>query len=171
MSTRAPGAPARPSLVAAVVSRLRAVAHELARFGTVGAVCAVVDIVLFNLLRSGADLDPLSSKAVAGTVAATLSYFLNRHWTWRHRARTGLAREYRLFIGLSAVGLAIAEVCLVISHYVLGLTHPVWDNLSANGVGLVLGAAWRFWSFKRWVFLPIEDEATADHDAAAAAAV
>jgi putative flippase GtrA len=77
-----------------------------------------------------------------------------------------VARELPLFIVLSAVGLGIAEFCLVFSHYVLGYHSVLSDNLSANGIGLVLGMLWRFWSFKRWVFLP--DDPERDEEAAEA---
>ena len=53
-------------------------------------------------------------------MAATSSYFMNRHWTWRDRDRTSLGRELPLFLLLSAVGLGIALACLGISHYGLG---------------------------------------------------
>jgi hypothetical protein len=43
--------------------------------------------------------------------------------------------------------------------------------VSANVIGLVLGTAWRYWSFRRWVFLPIESAEQADHDAAVNAPV
>lgn len=149
--------------------RLESLVHELAKFGLVGGFCFALDIGLFNLLRFGPlDVGPLTSKAVSTTVAATASYFLNRHWTFSHRARTGVVREYRVFIVLSAVGLLITEACLVVSHYLLGLHSAFADNVSANGVGLVLGTTWRFWAFKRWVFLPVE--ATSDEAARDAAA-
>ena len=48
--------------------------------------------------------------------------------------------------------MAIAVATLGISHYVLGFTSPLADNIAANGVGLALGTAFRFWSYRRWVF-------------------
>ena len=53
---------------------------------------------------------------------------------------------------LNGVGLLIALACLAISHYVLDLTSPLADNVAANVIGLGLGAAFRFWSYRRWVF-------------------
>ena len=38
------------------------------------------------------------------------------------------------------------------SHYVLDLRSPLADNISANGVGLVLGTLFRFWAYRRFVF-------------------
>lgn len=145
-------------VVRALYDRFRVLIHEIAKFGIVGAFNAVLDIALFNALRH-AGVGPLTSKALSVTVAATSSYFMNRHWSFAHRARTGIKREYVLFVVLSAIGLAIAEACLAVSHYALGHTSVLADNVAANGFGLVLGTVWRFWSFKRWVFLPGEPNA------------
>jgi putative flippase GtrA len=51
----------------------------------------------------------IGAKTTSVAVAATSSYFMNRHWTFRHRARTGLRREYTLFFLLNGVGLLIAN--------------------------------------------------------------
>ena len=143
------------SLVRTVYDRFQILIHELAKFGVVGAFNAGLDIALFNVLRDQG-VGPLTSKALSVTVAATSSYFMNRHWSFAHRARSGVRREYTMFIILSAVGLGIALTCLGISHYALGFKSKLADNVAANGIGLVLGTTWRFWSFKRWVFLPQE---------------
>lgn len=124
---------------------------EVLRFGVVGVGGVIVDIGLFNVFRH-TGIGPLSSKGMSTTTAAVLSYFANRHWSFAHRARTGLRRELPLFIILSAVGLGIAEGCLAISYYGLHQHSTLAENISANGFGLVLGTIWRFWSFKRWVF-------------------
>jgi putative flippase GtrA len=144
------------SLVRTLYDRFQVLIHEVAKFGIVGAFNAVLDIALFNWLHFSVGIGPLTSKALSVTVAATSSYFMNRHWAFAHRARTGIKREYVLFIVLSAVGLAIVEVCLGVTRYGFGRTDPLALNIAANGVGLVLGTLWRFWSFKRWVFLPSE---------------
>ena len=52
----------------------------------------------------------------------------------------------------SARAVDIALTCLATSHYLLGLTSTLADNLSANGVGLALGTAFRFWAYPRFVF-------------------
>jgi putative flippase GtrA len=151
--------------VRSIYSQFRGLIHELAQFGIAGLATAVEDIGLFNiLLHEG--LNPILCKAISTTIAALTSYAINRNWAFRHRARTGSTRELPRFIALSAVGLGIVELCLAVSHYGLGLTSPLADNLSANGVGLVLGTIWRYWSFRRWVFLPSESPELADRDAA-----
>ena len=138
--------------------------REAAKFGLIGLVNFVVDVGLFNILRHTAFTDkPVTAKVISTSVAIVSSYFMNRHWTWRERSRTGLRRELPLFVVLSGVGLGISLGCLGVSHYLLGFTSVLADNLSANGVGLVLGMLFRFWSFQKWVFLkapvptPLED--------------
>ena len=135
-------------------SAWKRLAAELGKFGVVGAVNFALDLVVFNLLLVTVFHQlPLLAKASSTVVAATSSYFMNRHWTWRHRARSGTRRELVLFLVMSAIALAITEACLLLSHYGLGMTSRLADNVSANGVGLVLSTAWRFFSFKKWVFL------------------
>ena len=139
-------------------------ARELLKFGVVGAVAFVVDIGVFNLVYLATDGDkPLTAKTVSVVAATTVAYFGNRHWTFRHRRRSGLRREYALFLLLNGVGLAIALACLFVSHYVLDFTSALSDNIAANGVGLVLGTMFRFWSYRRWVFpAALDEEAAAE---------
>lgn len=141
-------------------STFRNLIHEIAKFGIVGAFNYVVDAVLSNVFHFGIGLGPLTSKGLSTVIAATSSYFLNRHWTWRNRARTGLFREYRLFMALSAIALAITLVPLGLTYYVFGWHGKLAFNISANVIGVGLAMVFRFWSFKRWVFLapPTADE-------------
>jgi len=61
------------------------------------------------------------------------------------------------------IGLGIGLGCLWISHYALGLTSPLADNISANVVGLGLGTLFRFWSYRKWVFREELELDEADH--------
>jgi len=141
-------------------SPLQRLAAELGKFGIVGAVNFALDLAVFNvLLFSVWPTHPMAAKAISTTIAATSSYFMNRHWTWRHRSRTGVRRELAIFFLMSAIGLGITEACLLISRDLLDLTSKLTDNISANVVGLVLATGWRFFSFRRWVFLQPEEPA------------
>ena len=142
--------------------RLEHLVHEVAKFGVVGLASFVIDIGLFNLLRGISDAGPLAdkpltAKIISVSVATTFAYFGNRFWTFRNRARTSMRREYVLFFVLNAVGLLIALGCLWFSHYALGLTSRLADNISANVVGIGLGTLFRFWSYRKWVFLDTAD--------------
>ncbi|MFL6138990.1 MAG: GtrA family protein [Frankiaceae bacterium] len=143
--------------------------HEVVRFGLVGAANVVVDVGIFNALLFGPlERKPLTAKVISTGIAIISSYFMNRHWTWRERARTGILRELPLFLVLSGIGLGITLGCLAVSHYGLDLTSKLADNIAANVIGLGLSMVWRFWSFKRWVFLapPGETEPATPAEAA-----
>jgi putative flippase GtrA len=144
-----------------LIERLRRLAHEAMKFGVVGGVGYVIDVSLFNLLRYGGnpgvlDHKPLTAKAISVAVATVVTYLGNRHWTWRNRERSGARREVTLFFLLNGIGLLIAVGCLAISHYVLDLRSPLADNISANVVGLALGMAFRFWSYRTFVFRRVD---------------
>lgn len=140
-----------------VYYRLHSVVRELLKFGTVGALAFVVDVGVFNLARLALELGPLTSKTLSVVVATTVAYIGNRHWTFRERDRQGLTREYVLFFLLNAIGLLISLLCLAVAYYGLGLTSTLAQNIAANGVGLALGTAFRFWSYRRFVFPELED--------------
>ena len=148
-----------------LLKRLRRLASEAMRFGAVGAAGFIVDVSLFNALRYAGDPGllqhkPLTAKAISVAAATVVTYLGNRHWTWSHRARSGARREVTLFLLVNGVGMAIALVCLAISHYALDLRSPLADNISANGFGLVLGMMFRFWGYRTYVFrrLPPSDQ-------------
>ncbi len=137
--------------------QLHLLIRESLKFATVGSFGFVVDVAIFNaLMYSGGEgplhHKPLTAKTISVLLATLVTYTGNRHWTFRHRARTGVAREYTLFFLLNGVGLGIALACLAVSRYVLGLSGPLADNIAANVIGLALGTLFRFWSYRRWVF-------------------
>lgn len=140
--------------------------RELAKFGIVGLSALVIDIGLFNFLRfaggEGPMFDrPISSKIISVAVATTFAYLGNRFWTFRERGRTNMGREYLMFFGLNAIAMVIAIGCLWFSHYYMGWDSAFADNISANVVGLGLGTAFRFWSYRKFVFPAIPNDA--DH--------
>lgn len=141
------------AFVRSLHARVEHLLHELAKFGVVGAIAFVVDVGTFNLLRNGAmDDKVLTAKIVSTVFATTVAFIGNRQWTFRHRERAGLRREYVLFFVLNGLGLAISLSFLALSHYVLGFTSPLADNISANIVGMAFATIFRFWSYRRYVF-------------------
>ena len=171
MSTVAP----RRFSISAWIDRLRdslsTLMREIAKFGTVGLMAFVIDVGLFNLLMFAGGAGPLNdkpltAKALSVIAATTFAYFGNRFWTFRHRGRTHMGREYILFFALNGVAMVIALSCLWFSHYALGFDSILADNISANVIGLALGTLFRFWSYRRWVFPEIRDGDSAERELA-----
>jgi putative flippase GtrA len=130
----------------------RILAKELSAFGVVGFINLFVDIGLFNWLHFGVGLGPTTAKVISTGVATTSAYFMNRHWSFSHRARTGLAREYSLFFGLNGIALLIGVAINDTTYYLLSRTDHLSMNV-ANLLGIGVGTVFRFWAYKRWVFL------------------
>lgn len=137
---------------------MRGLIAQLSRFGVVGLVGLVIDIGLFNLLRAGVlspesnESGPILAKVVSVSVAIAANWLGNRYWTFRSHRRPRMLREGAAFLVVSLGGMLISLACLWFSHYVLGLTSAVADNISANVIGLGLGTAFRFWLYRGWVF-------------------
>jgi putative flippase GtrA len=145
------------SFLRSLYAQLEHLVHELVKFGTVGAFAFIVDVGLFNLLVHAGGAAPLHDKPLTGkgistVVATAVAYLGNRHWTFRDREHAGHLRQVSIFVGLNAVGLAIAVGCLGISRYVLDLHGAIADNIAANVVGIGLAMLFRFWSYRKWVF-------------------
>jgi putative flippase GtrA len=128
----------------------RILLKEITAFGAIGLVCLVVDLGLYNLLSP---IGWLKAKCISTVVATTLAYLGNRHLSFSHRARTSLARETSYFFAINLITLVVSELVLALFAYPL---NQRGDHLVMNLVNLVtigLGTIFRFWSYKRFVFL------------------
>lgn len=141
-------------------ARLPALAAQLARFGLVGAVGLVVDVGVFNLLRltvlSPETLHegPVLAKVASTSLAIVANWLGNRYWTFHRKQRAHPVGEGLRFALVSVAAMVIPLSCLWVSHYALGFTSLLADNISTNAVGLALGMVFRFWLYRAWVFAP-----------------
>jgi putative flippase GtrA len=143
-------------LVRSLIERWRRLIGEMTAFGIIGLVNTGVQYAGVNFFHLLLGLGVLTSNGLATIISATSSYFMNRHWTFRHRERHSLRREYVLFFIFNGIGLAISSAVLGLFAYVLHLTTPLWVNVAIT-IGLVLGTAFRFFTYSKWVFLHPED--------------
>jgi len=139
---------------------MRTLLGQFVRFGLVGGVGFLVDVGLFNLLRltilrpEELHEGPVIAKAISTAVAIVVNWVGNRFWTFREHRGRQLAREGVEFGIVSVGGMLIGLLCLWVSHYLLGFTDALSDNISSNVIGLALGTAFRFTFYKLWVFAP-----------------
>jgi putative flippase GtrA len=126
--------------------------REMIKFGVVGALAFVIDLGLANLLWHTVLEDRVTTaKIISGIVATLFSWVGNRQWTFRHRRSRPAHHEVALFFGVNLVALGIATLTLAVSHYALGFTSTLADNV-ATIVGIGLGTLFRFWTYRRYVF-------------------
>lgn len=142
------------TFIAELYHKVLSLVRELLKFGTVGAVGWLVQTGVSNLLWHAVGAGPLTGSVVATVVATIVTYAGNRYWTFRHRDQSGLAREYFLFFVLNGIGLLIQLLFLGFTVYTLKLDGPLARNLSNNVFGVAFATLFRYWSYKKWVFLP-----------------
>lgn len=131
--------------------RFRHLIHEGFRFGVVGGIGFVVTDGGTNLLQPPLH-GWLKANVIASLAAMVVTYLGSRYWTFRHRQRGGMGRETVLFIVLNGMGLGIQLACIGFTNYALGQT----DNLASNValfLGICLGTLFRFWSYRKWVWM------------------
>jgi putative flippase GtrA len=138
--------------VADLYDRVRHLVPELAKFGVVGGIGAVIDLGGAAVLHGSYHQGPLTAKAISISVATVVTYFGSRFWTFRHRENQALHRETLLFFALNLVGLLIAEAVIGCTSYALGFKGTVAYNL-ASLIGTGLGTIFRFYAYRKWVFL------------------
>jgi putative flippase GtrA len=138
--------------VAGLYDRVRHLIPELAKFGVVGGIGAIIDLGGAAVLHGRYHEEPLTAKAISISIATVVTYVGSRFWTFRHRENQALHRETVLFFALNVVGLIIAEVVIACTTYVLGFKDPVAYNL-ASVIGTGLGTIFRFFAYRKWVFL------------------
>lgn len=122
------------------------------KFGVVGLVGFFTDVAIFNVLRLYVFDEPIAPKIISVAIATMVTWFGNRYWTFRENRRKNYLLELLEFSAVACGGLLIGLLCLWVSHYVLGFTSIVADNIAGNVVGLVLGTAFRFLLYRFWVY-------------------
>jgi putative flippase GtrA len=138
--------------------RLRTLAPEVVKFAIIGGLNVVVNAVVFNvlLLLPTFDNSEVKAKVVATAVAMISAYFMNRHWTYKDRDKSGVHREFMLFVFFNLAGLAIEVAVLSATKYWFGLTGWLALN-AAMMLGLGLGTIFRFFTYRTWVFQQVAE--------------
>ena len=119
---------------------------QLAKFGAVGAIGAVINIVIFRaLVRNGVYY------LVAGTlsflVAVTSNYTWNRLWTFRdQRGHVGVQGMRFLVVSLVSLGANLVVLQLLIT---LGTTKVVGQAIAIVVVTPLNFVGNKLWSFRR----------------------
>jgi putative flippase GtrA len=129
----------------------RLLLKELSAFGVVGACCFVLDVGLFQLLYGVLGTGAVLAKLVSTLVSTTVAYFGHRYWSFSHRARTGLRREYVLFALVNGLTLLLGLGIVAFVRYPLGQEHALVLQ-AANVFSIGLGTVIRYLAYRQWVF-------------------
>jgi putative flippase GtrA len=149
------------SLIDVVRRHLPPKYRELAKFLVVGGTAWIVDTGLFTLLsHTILEQKVITAKAISILVSTVFSYILNREWSFSSRGGRERHHEALLFFLVNGLALLINLIPLWMSRYVFGFTMPeysrffvsVADFIAANVIGTLVGMAFRFWAYRKFVF-------------------
>ncbi len=129
----------------------RLLLKEISAFGVVGGVSFLIDIGVFQLLYAHAGVGAVLAKLSSTIVSTTTAYLGHRYWSFSHRARTGLKREYTLFFVVNGATLVLGLAIVWFVRYPLGQTHPLVLQ-AANIISIGLGTIVRYIAYRQWVF-------------------
>jgi putative flippase GtrA len=119
---------------------------QLMRFGIVGGVGFVVNLLVYAALAEGLGLEYHVASAFAWLVAVANNFFMNRHWTFdaTHSRPHGQAAR---FLVVSLVAFAFSQVALTIFVEDVGLGKVV-----AQAIAVLLSMPLNFIGNKLWSF-------------------
>ncbi|WP_372734203.1 GtrA family protein [Nocardioides sp.] len=140
--------------------------QEAGRFLAVGLVATIVALILFNFLVHGFgamdsawfNQNPEVAYVLANAVGMLISFRGTKVWAFRERETKHPDGGVIAFVVINLATMLIPVTCLWVSRG-LGLDDPISDNISANVIGLALANAARFFLFREFVFLRIDDPA------------
>jgi putative flippase GtrA len=128
----------------------RILLKELTAFGLVGALAFVIDLSVFAWLQHhGA----LKANAASTVLSTAFAYVGNRYLSFSHRARGSVARETSFFFGINLITLAFSEAAIALVVYGFDYEHGSDTVFVVKIVTIAVGTVFRFWAYKRFVFL------------------
>jgi putative flippase GtrA len=128
----------------------RILLKEISAFGLIGILALVIDLGVFAWL---APHGAVKAKIISTTVSTAFAYVGNRYLSFSHRARTSIARETAFFFGINLITLVFSAACIAIFVYPLHYAHDSVTVFAVNVVTIGIGTLFRFWAYKRFVFL------------------
>lgn len=132
----------------ALPSRLLAFADlKVIRFGMVGVVNTLLDLLLFSLLVQGAGLAVVPANIVSYGTGILNSFLMNRAWTFKDRSQgSALLRSFLLFIGVNLLGLAFSTLLVAVFSTMM-------DEILAKVLSVPLVFGWNFLTSRHLVFV------------------
>jgi putative flippase GtrA len=122
---------------------------QLFHFVVVGGTGYAVNLVIFTLLTSGADINHLLAAIGAFVVAVTNNFLLNRHWTFRRQgsveAHAGFQAARFLTVSTVGLGVNLAVLAALVDGAGMG-------ELPGQAIAVALATPVNFVGNKLWTF-------------------
>lgn len=126
----------------------RPVLRQFFKFGMVGVVNTLTSATVYILLTRLVSVTPLVANALAFVIAVSVSFLLNKNWTFRDQQRA-YAKQYSRFFLISLVGLGLSEMIIFVMHTRFGI-----HDLASFFTAVLLVMFWNFFANRWWTFRP-----------------
>ena len=128
--------------------------HQLLRFGISGVAGFLVDAGIVELCTQTVGMTPIPAQAVAFGVAVTVTWLINRHWTFAEHASNKWLLEWTKYVAANSIGAAFNNAIYI--PLVLTMVAFSKNPALAVAAGSLAGMAFNFAFSKLLVFGPIQ---------------
>ena len=128
---------------------MRKLIEQFLKFGVVGTVAFAIDYGTLMLLSQVFGVDPVLAAGISFCVSVVFNYLASMRFVFTHRQDMSRGREFVIFIVLSAVGLAINELCMAAGVAALGTSALMVTVTKLFATAVVM--VWNFFSRKKWL--------------------
>jgi putative flippase GtrA len=135
--------------ISGLYERFRHLIHEGAKFLVVGLIGTIVTFGVANALSG---IGRYKAITIATILATVVTYVGNGRWAFRNRQGQGTTRDWIVFFVLNAIGLLIYYGCIGLTDLAGVGKSKLWYNMALI-VGTGLGTLFRFWSYRKWVWV------------------
>lgn len=137
------------------------------RFAVVGAIGAVIDFGVFNLLTNLTTIPAVYASVISFALAVISNFIWNRFWTYPDSRSKPLGRQLVQFIVISVMGLAIRtplfawlEKWMIHEVEILQLNIPFTPTFIGHNISLatviVVVMFWNFFANRFWTYADIQ---------------
>ncbi len=123
--------------------------QQFLKFGVVGVIAFIIDYGVLMLLSQVFGMDPVLAAGISFCVSVIFNYLASMRYVFTHREDLSRGREFVIFIVLSAIGLAINELCMAAGVAVLGTSALMVTVTKLFATAVVM--VWNFVSRKKWL--------------------
>ncbi|RME12117.1 MAG: GtrA family protein [Ardenticatenia bacterium] len=123
------------------------------KFAIVGAIGAVVDFSVLNLLVLVAGLSPLVANPFSFTAAVISNFTWNRLWSFPESRSRPVTTQLGQFFTVNLIGLLLNQAIFTTVLHLLGthIPHP-WDYNLAKAIAIGLVLFWNFGANRLWTY-------------------
>ncbi|GAP64554.1 hypothetical protein ARMA_2977 [Ardenticatena maritima] len=123
------------------------------KFAIVGAIGAVVDFSVLNLLVLVAGLSPLVANPFSFTAAVISNFTWNRLWSFPESRSRPVTTQLGQFFTVNLIGLLLNQAIFTMVLHLLGthIPHP-WDYNLAKAIAIGLVLFWNFGANRLWTY-------------------